>query len=1088
MRPKISRADIRLACGDTFFVRGRSYFEQGRVESVKIAEENPASVLLEGAVSGSNGHRYLQKVAIHRSDDLLDIDGDCSCPMEYNCKHVAAICLVYRERLSERTVASNASTDGILLQWLQRLAEHASDTPGTSEFLVYVLKLAPAQTANPRSVQVELRLVRRRSKGVGYTKGRKIRIYNLIYDYQKPAYLRDLDRDIARLLATTPESAYQSDPTLSGIGGHLALEKMVESGRCHWEESTHPALGAGETRQLSIQWRTSERADMHLALSVDPPAHVVLTEPPMYLDAAQNRVGELDTLGFNARQLRELLRAPSIGKDRVEEFSRALIRDFPGLPLPPPVPVLIQVVEGRPPVPALRLTATKAGPAHAHLLHLDFQYGPIRVSARPEAPSSLIDQNGTLYRVARDPEKERAALAVLLDCGFETVRLEGAGPAVLRQGGNSIAGTSRWSAFIRETLPRLESEGWLVERDDQFLLRFESGEWVAQLDADDQQSNDWFGLRFDLEVGGQRLPLLPIIEPLLALSADEIQALPEILSVPLRSGTVDHQYVDLPSSRLRPFLETIRELFGRIPEQKSDSLRISRYEALALNELEQQGTRVQGGDSLRELGRRLADFDGIQVIGPPRTLEAHLRPYQRIGLSWLQFLRQYDLGGILADDMGLGKTVQTLAHLAAEKEAGRLDRPALVIAPTSLMSNWRRESERFTPGLRVLVLHGPNRRLHFAKIRNNDLVLTTYPLLARDQVALARVQYHYLILDEAQTVKNPRAKAARIVRTLNTRHRLCLTGTPLENHLGELWAQFDFLMPGFLGTSERFKREWRTPIERHGETEKRRRLARRVAPFLLRRRKQDVLAELPPRTDIIRSIPLTDEQATLYEGIRLTMEKRVREAVAARGLSRSHITILDALLKLRQICCHPSLLAIGEARKVGRSAKLDMLMELLPEMLEEGRRVLLFSQFTTMLALIESELEERAIGFTSLTGQTIDRERAIDRFRSGEVDVFLISLKAGGVGLNLTEADTVILYDPWWNPAVQEQAAGRAHRIGQDKPVFVYRLICEGTVEEKILALQDKKQALADGVYREGEAQGAGFTPEDLKELFSPTA
>jgi SNF2 family DNA or RNA helicase len=309
----------------------------------------------------------------------------------------------------------------------------------------------------------------------------------------------------------------------------------------------------------------------------------------------------------------------------------------------------------------------------------------------------------------------------------------------------------------------------------------------------------------------------------------------------------------------------------------------------------------------------------------------------------------------------------------------------------------------------------------------------------------------------------------------------------MENHLGELWAQFDFLMPGFLGDATRFKRHWRTPIEQYRDTDRQARLARRIAPFMLRRRKQDVAAELPPKTEIIKSVTLGEAQATLYEGIRLSMEKRVRDAIAVQGLARSQITILDALLKLRQTCCDPRLLQLPAAARVHASAKLELLMDLLPEQLEEGRKILLFSQFTSMLSLIEAELSKHDIPYAKLTGQTRKRDEAIEAFRSGDADLFLISLKAGGVGLNLTEADTVILYDPWWNPAVETQAADRAHRIGQDKPVFVYKLVTEQTVEERILALQDKKRALAEGVYGEGgrEAELA-FSAEDLQDLFAP--
>ncbi|HIP52493.1 MAG TPA: DEAD/DEAH box helicase, partial [Chromatiales bacterium] len=338
----------------------------------------------------------------------------------------------------------------------------------------------------------------------------------------------------------------------------------------------------------------------------------------------------------------------------------------------------------------------------------------------------------------------------------------------------------------------------------------------------------------------------------------------------------------------------------------------------------------------------------------------------------------------------------------------------------------------------------------------------------------------------AQVVKNPKSQAAQIVRRIKADQRLCLTGTPMENHLGELWTQYDFLMPGFLGDQKSFTRLYRTPIEKNGDGEVQARLARRVAPFMLRRRKDEVEKDLPKKTEIIRSVPFGKSQAGLYESIRLTMEKKVRDAIAAKGLARSHITILDALLKLRQVCCDPRLVKLKAAAKVKQSAKLEMLMELLPEMLEEGRRILLFSQFTSMLGLIEQELKTRSIRYSKLTGQTRKRDEAIQRFTDGAADVFLISLKAGGDGLNLTAADTVILYDPWWNPAAESQAMDRAHRIGQQKPVFVYKLLTERTVEERILALQEKKKALAESVYRQGKGEVFQLTDEDLNVLFEP--
>jgi SNF2 family DNA or RNA helicase len=541
----------------------------------------------------------------------------------------------------------------------------------------------------------------------------------------------------------------------------------------------------------------------------------------------------------------------------------------------------------------------------------------------------------------------------------------------------------------------------------------------------------------------------------------------------------------VPAGRIKPLAATLIDLFDGF--NGGDTLRLSRFDAPRLTDLSDT-TRWQfrGQSDVFAMADKLRNAQGISHIEPPKGLCLELRPYQKEGLAWLQFLREQELSGILADDMGLGKTAQALAHLLLEKESGRLDKPALIVLPTSLIFNWKNEAARFAPSLSVLSLHGPDRKSKFDQIVSSDVVLTTYPLLWRDADELMQHSYHLLILDEAQTVKNARSQGAEAVRKIDARHRLCITGTPLENHLGELWSQFDFLLPGFLGDNRQFTKHWRTPIEKQGDNQRRLLLARRIRPFILRRKKEDVAQELPPKTIIVRSVELEGSQRDLYETVRAAMDAKVREEIAIKGFNRSQIVILDALLKLRQVCCDPRLVKANAATKVKERAKLDLLMAMLPELVDEGRRILVFSQFTSMLALIEHELDRADIKYVILTGDTDDRETPIRRFQEEEVPVFLISLKAGGVGLNLTAADTVIHYDPWWNPAVENQATDRAHRLGQDKPVFVYKLIVGGSIEEKILALQERKAELAAGILSEDRGVDVKFGTDDLAALFEP--
>ena len=589
-------------------------------------------------------------------------------------------------------------------------------------------------------------------------------------------------------------------------------------------------------------------------------------------------------------------------------------------------------------------------------------------------------------------------------------------------------------------------------------------------------------------VEGERLPLAPLLANLFRtdprwLEAVELERIPDDEGIDLY--TARGKRLRVPAGRLKPLAATLIDLFDGFTG--GNTLRLSRFDAPRLAELSDISRwQFRGQSDIMALAERLLKAQGIGDVEPPAGFKLELRPYQKEGLAWLQFLREHELSGILADDMGLGKTAQTLAHLLMEKEAGRLDKPALIILPTSLIFNWKNEAARFAPDLKVLSLHGPERKILFPQIMQHDVVLTTYPLLWRDADELMQHSYHLLILDEAQTVKNAQSQSAEAVRKVDARHRLCLTGTPLENHLGELWSQFDFLLPGFLGTSKQFTRHWRTPIEKQGDLRRRSLLARRIRPFILRRKKEDVAQELPPKTIIIRSVELEGSQRDLYETVRAAMDAKVRDEIASRGFARSQIVILDALLKLRQVCCDPRLVKATAARKVPERAKLDLLMAMLPELVDEGRKVLVFSQFTSMLALIEHELDKMGIAYVTLTGDTVDREVPIRRFQDGEVPIFLISLKAGGVGLNLTAADTVIHYDPWWNPAVENQATDRAHRLGQDKPVFVYKLIVSGSIEEKILALQERKAELAAGILSDDYRVDVKFGTDDLAALFEP--
>ena len=512
--------------------------------------------------------------------------------------------------------------------------------------------------------------------------------------------------------------------------------------------------------------------------------------------------------------------------------------------------------------------------------------------------------------------------------------------------------------------------------------------------------------------------------------------------------------------------------------------KFEQFEAPVLDNLLEDIPEVVTDSFWDTLRQKLHSFSEIKELDAPKGLNATLRSYQRDGLSYLNFLYEYGFGGILADEMGLGKTVQTLSFLQYMKEQGN-NAPNLIVVPTSVLPNWEREAGKFVPDLKVLTIYGTRREEMFKQIDSSDLVLTTYALLRRDMEELEKFDFNVLILDEAQNIKNPNTITARSVRKIKSRMRHCLSGTPIENNLFELWSLFEFLMPGFLGSQHAFQRGISKPIQ-DGDVDTLNYLRARVKPFVLRRSKSEVAKDLPPKVETVQYCGLVDEQAELYTAVARKLRDQIMADVEKKGIVKSQISILDALLKLRQICCHPRLLKLdmpGFSTNLP-SGKFDAFKDMVTDIVEEGHKVLVFSQFVQMLHIIRSWLNIAEIPYAYLDGSSKDRLEQVDRFNEDpNIPIFLISLKAGGTGINLTSADYVIHYDPWWNPAVEDQATDRTHRIGQTKQVFSYKLICQNTVEEKILKLQSMKKGVADAIIP-GQDSFKSLTREDLEMLF----
>jgi superfamily II DNA or RNA helicase len=681
----------------------------------------------------------------------------------------------------------------------------------------------------------------------------------------------------------------------------------------------------------------------------------------------------------------------------------------------------------------------------------------------------------------------------------------------------SLVRESDFAGFWADALPALQAEGWAIDQRPGFAhAALPVSSWQIRIEPliQPRGMGSWLlslGVQVQTRDGSETLDLVPLLARLIKhdrrwTDADALATIPDDALIRLQAP--GGRLIDAEAAPLKAIVRSMLDVLTRAPRRGDAALVLSSWEAqrlallraglqdaMASHPSARRDWALQGNAGLAWLAEQGVG-QAPPAVPPPHGLGITLRPYQRHGLDWLQQLRRHGLAGILADDMGLGKTAQALAHLLVEQQAGRLaGRPALVVAPASLLFNWQAEAARVAPALRLLTLDGPERSRRIARIADHDVVLTSYPLLWRDAMALQRQPWHLVLLDEAQMVKNAGSRTATAARRLNARHRLCLTGTPLENHLGELWAQFHFLLPGYLGDRRSFQRDWRTPIEQNGETARARLLAARVQPFILRRHKATVATELPPLTEQIHRLVLGGAQRMLYESLRLAADERVRRVLDAQAFSGAMVSILDALLKLRQACDDPRLLdpgaATGPVAGGGAgphvSAKLAWLHATLPSLVAEGRRILVFSQFTRMLALVQVELQALGLPHLLLTGDTPTAQRAevVRQFQAGAVPVFLVSLKAGGVGLNLTAADTVVHIDPWWNPAVEQQASARAHRIGQTRPVLVYRLVAAGSIEERLLALQQRKAALADAVLGSAAA-AAALQPADVQALLAP--
>jgi len=1033
------------------------------------------------------------------NDEYEYIDSFCDCYVGVDCKHGAALALYFIQEYNEEN--NQATSEPMINKWLSHFEtpKFRYEPNNQNKALLYFIK--PNSYNENDYFSLDIKSTRPKMKG-GWSR-------SLGSEYSSSSLINAsyaTNEDVAILTEVIRTNEYSENIKYFDL-----FENIINTNRCFWHENYNLDKPVTLAKPINAQWQwVALDNNLHtLQLVLSKPSkhiHIIKAQPLCYYDEKKNVFGEINTNTQCDFEV-ELLNSPIFEEEHLPWVMNKLSLSLGNAAkrLPKPKTNLIQELTK----PEVHLHFSTFSNQASGDVQVNFSYQGTLVNPHNQK-TTLFPNNISSGRVKlyRDLAFEQSVIDKLTELmfmaqpmrnhfnsqGYLDKKIE---PEFLML----MQGRYHWHRFIAQDLPALRELNWHISFSDEFYFKALPTDSVFDAEVVETDDHDFFSIGLNLTIDGKRMPAFPIL-----LSA--IEQLPKSMlfdrdkesliedDSPIYVDLDKGNFVALRYKSVQPILKQFIELLMPNALNEDGTISLSRYQShQTLEVLDNQGMIATGAANLRAQADKLKDFQAITTIDVPKGLNATLRTYQHQGLNWLQFLREYQLNGILADDMGLGKTIQTLAHLLIEKQQGRLNKPVLIVAPTSVIFNWANEIEKFTPQLSYQVLHGSKRKQHFDCIEQLsaedeskvDIIITSYALITKDIAYYNTQTFYYLILDEAHYIKNTKTKLYQAFISLKAEHKLCLTGTPMENHLGEFWAQFNFLLPGFLGEQKQFTKLFRTPIEKHGDQDRKQILNQRIKPFILRRTKDKIATELPPKTEIIQTLRIEGKQAELYESVRLAMDSRLKDIIAKKGLNRSQIEVLDALLKLRQVCNHPKLLSLKGAKKVEQSAKLDYLMETLPEQIEEGRKVIIFSQFTSMLALIENELESKHINFVKLTGSTTKRQEVVDKFQQGTVPVFLISLKAGGVGLNLTAADTVIHFDPWWNPAVENQATDRAYRIGQDKPVFVYKYIIENSIEEKILKIQQNKAELANALLSEEVSENKlSLTDDILNSLLSP--
>ncbi|ARI76540.1 DEAD/DEAH box helicase [Halobacillus mangrovi] len=1057
--------DIKKITGNTFYTRGKQYFDAGKVYGLS---HNSAIRSWRAVVAGT--HDYEVRVFFFEDDD---VEATCECQAYssyYTCKHIAAVLIAIRERAldeiapkladkGQRERSSTTNNDRLFAMRLfetfrqrqeNRMANDLKKTLG----IQYFLHLHSLLGTKSLSIEVKLgenypyviknirELLEHIDREQPYRISKKF-----TYDPGEHVMTPE-DRSIFDLLihAYEQERFYEQQWNLSEQKTLRIPPGLAENLLAKLEERNCEIIERGESKgnlqydhefpDLSF-YISEERGHFHMHLnhlkSYDYLAdYHLLYKEGTFFAIEQKKEQVIETLY-------SLFPYNSNGNHTVSHSDMEGIVSYV-------LPELETIADVELDSAAKQKIIQK--PLQAEV-YLDFYHWTLTIEVRFRYGDETINPFKTKPKndstiIRRDSATEQAIMELI-----EYAEFKFDGEIVY------IEDEDRIDLFMHELLPKFrEHADVFLSSSVRSLIDQQDHELKPSIEV--QSDGSWLDISFGID----------------GISSEDVSAA-------LKASIERKKYYRLSDGTLLSLTSESFERFQRLASEldlsskdiEDSHLQVAKMRSLQVEDA-LQTEESERDQSFTELVERLKSPQSFNIEAPNK-LQADLRPYQLTGFRWMKSLATYGLGGILADDMGLGKTLQTITFLLYEKEQGLLQHPALIIAPASLIYNWKKEVEKFAPDLSVQTISGdPQARTEaLEQMSTKDIVITSYPLLRQDADFYKEASFHAMILDESQAVKNETTKTATAVRTVKAKHRFALSGTPIENSLQELWSIFRIIMPGFYTSKKKF-------LDMKPD-----KIARMTRPFILRRMKTEVLDELPDKIDTVQYSELTREQKEVYLGYLERIQNDIQETIATKGIQRGKLEILAGLTRLRQICCHPSLFLENYE---GGSGKLEQLKELAKEMKAGGHRLLIFSQFSSMLTMLHNELAGEGIDGFYLDGSTKSEKRMeqVERFNAGEKDAFFISLKAGGTGLNLTGADTVILYDLWWNPAIEEQAAGRAHRIGQEKIVQVIRMISEGTIEERIYQLQQKKRDLVDQIIQPGESMLTSLSEEEIRDLF----